>query len=297
MVGGPGVLSYGGDAIRLYTAHEHWLVCPMHVLWRHDREPCDGRECLRCALSYRRPPQLYRYSGYMERQLDHVDVFFAQSEFSRRKHAEFGFGRPMEVLPPFLPTEDPTGADRVPSAGGREAPFVLFAGRLERIKGLDDVIPHFRDDPPAGLVVAGTGTHRAELERLARGSPSVRFLGQVSNRDVQALMRDAVAVLVPSVGFETFGFTALEAFRAGTPVVARRSGPLPELVEATGGGTLFDRPEEVVDAVGLLVSDPAHRRRLGEAGRAGFLQHWSEDVVMARYLKHIETAHDARGRS
>ena len=38
-----------GDGIKLYTAHEHWLVCPMHVLWRHGRELCTGRQCLRCS--------------------------------------------------------------------------------------------------------------------------------------------------------------------------------------------------------------------------------------------------------
>ena len=49
LAGGPSVLGEGGsDAIKLYTAHEHWLVCPTHVLWRHKREPCDGRECFRC---------------------------------------------------------------------------------------------------------------------------------------------------------------------------------------------------------------------------------------------------------
>ena len=62
LIGGPGVLAYG-DAIKLYTAHEHWLVCPTHVLWRHNREVCTGRQCFRCSLHYRRPPQLWRHTG------------------------------------------------------------------------------------------------------------------------------------------------------------------------------------------------------------------------------------------
>ena len=59
LVGGPGVLEIG-DALKLYTAHEHWLVCPMHVLWRHNRELCTGRECFKCAIAHRRPHQLWR---------------------------------------------------------------------------------------------------------------------------------------------------------------------------------------------------------------------------------------------
>ena len=62
-IGGPGCSRYGGDAVKLYMAHEHWLVCPTHVLWRHGRELCTGRECLRCTLRYQRPPQLWRYTG------------------------------------------------------------------------------------------------------------------------------------------------------------------------------------------------------------------------------------------
>jgi hypothetical protein len=38
LVGGPGLLAYGGDALKIYVAHEHWLVCPSHVLWRFNRE-------------------------------------------------------------------------------------------------------------------------------------------------------------------------------------------------------------------------------------------------------------------
>src|SRR5262249_17445758 len=65
LAGGPGVLRYG-DGIKLYTTSEHWLVCPMHVLWRYNREPCDEPHCLRCTLAFRRPPQLWRYTGLLE---------------------------------------------------------------------------------------------------------------------------------------------------------------------------------------------------------------------------------------
>ena len=103
LVGGPGILSYGGDALRLYMAHEHWLVCPTHVLWRHGRERCTGRQCIRCVIRHKRLPQLWRATGHLNRQLDFVDTFITVSEFSREKHHEFGFPREMEVLNSFLP--------------------------------------------------------------------------------------------------------------------------------------------------------------------------------------------------
>ena len=288
-IGGPGILSYGGNALKLYTAHEHWLVCPMHVLWRHGREPCRARQCVRCALAHRRPPQLYRYTGFMRRQLNEVDRFIALSEFSRAKHLEFGFERAMEVIPPFLP-EASQGADVAVGhnwqAAGR--PYLLFAGRLERMKGLDDVIPLFRPDSPLDLLVAGEGSHGATLRALASRSPRVRFLGRVPNEQVHELMRGAVAVLVPTVGFETFGFGVVEAYRESVPVIVRRRGPLPELVESVGAGFVFETPAEMWSAATRLASDSPLRARLGAIGRAAFERTWSERAVMPRYLTLVE---------
>ena len=81
LIGGPGIFRYAGDAVTLYMAHEHWLVCPMHVLWRHRRERCDGRECFRCAIAYKRPPQLWRKTAFLDQELQHVDAIIAMAKF------------------------------------------------------------------------------------------------------------------------------------------------------------------------------------------------------------------------
>lgn len=291
LVGGPAVLGEG-DGIKLYTAHEHWLVCPTHVLWRHKAEPCPARQCLRCQLAYRRPPQLWRHTGHLERQLAHVDAFIACSEFSRAKHQEMGFPREMTVIPPML--ED--APYDVPDSGSpHPRPYFIFVGRLERLKGLDDVIPVMRDYPDADLLIVGDGEHRAALEQVAGRSERVRFVGRVPTRDLGRYYAHAVAVLVPSVGFETFGFVAVEAMRQGTPVIARRRGPLTEIVEVSGGGVLFDTPAELRDAVQRMQREPVRRAELARAGRVAFSERWSERAVLPRYLALLEQAARARG--
>ncbi len=295
LVGGPGILRYG-DGVKLYMAHEHWLVCPSHVLWRHDRELCDGRECLRCVLAYRRPPQLWRYTGYLERELSHVDAFIAMSEFSRAKHREFGFPREMEVVPYFLPDPEPR-ADGAPGPRPHERPYFLFVGRLERIKGLDDVIPVFRDFADADLLIAGDGEHAATLRGQASGIEGVRFLGRVAPEDLARYYEHAVALIVPSICFETFGIILIEAFRASTPVVARRLGPFPEIVEHAGGGELFSSTDELVGALRRMLADPGHRDRLARAGNAAFRSTWTESAVLPRYLDVVRRAARARGDS
>ncbi|MGH7447642.1 MAG: glycosyltransferase family 4 protein [Longimicrobiales bacterium] len=292
LVGGPGVLS-AGSGLKVMEAHEHWLVCPSHVLWRHDREPCTGRECTRCVLAYRRPPQLWRYTGYLERQLEHVDLFIAKSEFSRDKHHEFGFSRPMEVMPYFLPDQESEHA--APADSPNDRPFFLFVGRLERIKGLEDVIDAFRRYDRADLLIAGTGTHEAALRERAAGLPHVRFLGRLNAAELAAHYAHALALVVPSAGFETFGIILIEAFRAGLPVIARRIGPFPEIVERAQGGLLFSAQDELVAALDTLERDTAQRARLADNGRTAFLEHWSEHVVVPRYLQLLGNAAERKG--
>ena len=294
LVGGPGVLSIG-DGLKVYEAHEHWLVCPTHVLWRHGRERCDGRECLRCVLHYRRPPQLWRWTGLLERRLREVDLFIAKSEFSRRKHREFGLTEEMEVLPYFLPDRDEAGGEPDgPSPHPR--PYFLFVGRLERIKGLDEVIPVFRDYPAADLLVAGEGTHGPELRRQAADAPNVRFLGRLPSHELRRYYAGALALVVPSVCFETFGIILIESFRQRTPVIARELGPFPEIVRACGGGELFGDPEGLRAALRRVQGDPAHRERLARGAVRGFDELWSESAVVPRYLELVRRAALATGR-
>ena len=297
LVGGPGLLAYGGGAAKIYMAHEHWLVCPSHVLWRHNRERCEGRECFRCVLHYRRPPQLWRYTGYLGRALRHVDAFIAMSEFSRDKHREFGFPHEMEVVPYFLPDRAIAAAAMEPSPHPR--PYFLFVGRLERLKGLDDVISAFRKYRNADLLIAGTGQHETELRRLSGDDPQVRFLGNVPNQELDRYYRHAIALVVPSVGFETFGIILIEAFRQGTPVIARRIGPFPEIVSQSGAGELFDSERELIESMERLQSDTARRDVQAQAGRRAFVERWSEDAVVPKYMKVVSTAmsrRDARQR-
>ncbi len=293
LVGGPGLLACG-QGPKLYLAHEHWLVCPTHVLWRHGRERCTGRQCLRCQLHHRRPPQWWRWTGLLERQARHVDAFIAMSEFSRQKHREFGFRPEMEVLPYFLPDEEPgTPAPAGPAPHPR--PYFLFVGRLERIKGLQDVIPAFAGEGGTDLVVAGDGEFRGALEAQAAGMARVRFLGRVDGTTLAAWYRHAVALVVPSLCFETFGIILLEAWRQGTPVIARRLGPFPELVDRAGAGELFETPAELQAAMARLAGDPDRRARMAAAGRAAVRAHWSEHAVVPRFLEIVRRVGERRG--
>jgi glycosyltransferase involved in cell wall biosynthesis len=295
LVGGPGVLGYG-SGVKLYTAHEHWLVCPTHILWRYGKEPCAGRECVRCVLAAKRPPQAWRSTGLLRRSAANVDAFLGLSEFSIGKHRDFGFEREMTAFPSFLPdapaSAEPASVETQQPPG---KPYFLFVGRLEVIKGLDDVIPLFDAELPAELWIAGSGTHEAHLRQLAAGRPNVRFLGQKSVDELRPLYRNARALLAPSRCYEVFPLVVLEAFREGTPIIARALGPFPEIVEQTGGGLLFTDAAELRSALARLAADRELRDQMGGRGERAFVERWSETAAMTRYFDVIEGIAKQRG--
>ena len=281
---GPGAFAWG-RAVKLYTTHEYWLLCPLSLLWRFDRERCDRRDCVRCTLHAGRPPQWWRYTGYLARQLSYIDRFIAPSAYTRDKHREWGLDLPFEVLPSFVPsTATEVGAMPAPP----RRPYFLFVGRLVGIKGLQTIIDAFSRYADADLLVAGTGEQEAGLRQQAAGVPSVRFLGAQSAETLRALYRDAIALIMPSICDEVFGLVLIEAMAQGTPVIARQLAGMAEVVRDSGAGLLFDDQAGLIAAMRQLQDDSALRARLSANGRQAVTTRYSEDVHIAGYLALIE---------
>jgi glycosyltransferase involved in cell wall biosynthesis len=271
-----------GNPVKLYTTHEHWLVCPMHVLWKFDSRACEKPECLSCVLRGKRPPQLWRYTGLLEDCARHVDRFVSPSRFTARMHAERGFPEPVGHLPYFIDRAD--GDWRQPAPRPHDRPYFLFVGRLERIKGIDTLIRVWDRVDSADLLIAGGGNAEAEMRALAAGNPRIRFLGPKPQRELGALYYHALASLVPSITYETFGIIILEALARKTPVIVRDLGALPEVVEESGGGFSFRTDDELVAAMRRIADSPNLRSTLGQRGYDAFLRLWTREAHMEMYF-------------
>lgn len=290
---GPAVLRLApaaGPAVKLYTAHEHWLVCPMHVLWQDGRRPCETPACLRCTLRAGRPPQLWRWSRLLAETARHVDVFLAPSRFAAAMHGARGFPRPMTHLPLFAERADADASGPRPHA----VPYFLVVGRLEVVKGVHTLLDAWARVTEADLVVVGAGTQGAALRARAAGNPRVRFTGAVAAEALGPLYAHALAVIAPSVTYETFGMTLVEAFARRTPAIARDLGALPEIVGESGGGLVYRSEEELRAAVARLARTPALRAELGERGYRAFCERWSPEAHLARYDEILDAAAAAR---
>ena len=284
-------LSYG-SAIKLYTAHEHWLVCPMHVLWKYNREVCTEKTCFRCQIRGKRPPQIWRKTGLMDRMLKHVDCFLSPSRFTLRKHLEMGLDIPIRHMPYFLPKPVDFRAGQPKQSAN--LPYFLFVGRLEYIKGVHNLINVFRTRTNFRLLIAGDGEYRRRLEEQAKGCSNIEFLGRLGQEELAGLYRDATAVIVPSICYETFGIIIIEAFSHKTPVIVNDLGALPEVVEDSDGGYVYRSEAELVAAMNKLAADRNHRDELGENGHRAFLKYWNEDPHLEQYLGLIESIQQQR---
>jgi glycosyltransferase involved in cell wall biosynthesis len=127
-------------------------------------------------------------------------------------------------------------ADPGPAQGPRQG--ALFVGRLSREKGLDTLVAAFAQTPEIPLTVIGDGPDRERLERAA--TVNVRFEGALSHDDVISRMKAAAFLILPSIWYEGFPMTLVEAYACGLPVVASRIGGIPEIVDDGRTGYLFE---------------------------------------------------------
>ena len=295
LIGGPGVLHMGRHAVRIMTAHEHWLICPMHLLWKFGRRACDSDACLRCVLAGRRPPQAWRYTGAIDRGLRQLDALVFPSRHALEEHRRRGIGAPLVYLPYFLP-DDWSGGIENEEPEPTERPYVAAAGRLVRMKGFQRLIPLMRYLPEVDLRIAGTGPYESKLRALAKGLTNVRFEGLLDGSGLARLFHGARAVVVPSLFPETFGYVVLEAFAVRTPVVVHEGGgALAETGVRSGGGLGYQTDAELLLALRRIVHDVDLRERLADRGLVKRAGEWSEAAHLDRYFGLIRSIRDGRG--
>jgi glycosyltransferase involved in cell wall biosynthesis len=303
LIGGPKILEYG-EAIKLYTMHDYWLVCQTHALFKFNRAPCVKRNCLACSLVYKRPPQWWRYFGLLDAAVKHVDAFIAPSRTSQLKHEQLGLKVPMVHVPNFVPLEDATSP--TPDRRATEEPYFLFVGRLESLKGLHSILPMFRDYAKAHLRIAGTGSDEPRLRQLAADNGNIRFLGHQSGSALRDLYRNATAVIYPSINFQASQsrvpsghgapLVIMEAFSQRTPVLASNLGSIPALIHESGGGIVYSNAQELVGAMDRLVGDPSYRDDLGEQAYRAYQQKWTAEAHLTMYFDLIHQIMVSRQR-
>jgi phosphatidyl-myo-inositol alpha-mannosyltransferase len=149
-----------------------------------------------------------------------------------------------------------------------------------------------RERPDLKLVVAGRGDEDEFLKALPRPvAKHVEMLGMVNEADKASLLRSVDVYCAPNTGQESFGVILLEAMAAHAPVVASDIDAFRRVLGGGSAGELFKvgDPGSLASSIGLLLDDPARRRRLATAG-AKAVAPFDWAVIVQQVLRVYELA-------
>ena len=163
-----------------------------------------------------------------------VDRFIAPTYFVKKKHIEAGFDPDrIEVKPNFVFPD--------PGVGDGSGKFIAFAGRLSSEKGIDTLLETWRYlQANIPLKIAGDGPLADRVQTAAAADSRIEWLGRIDKEQMADLLGMAACMIMPSVCYETFGLTIVEAFAKGTPVIASRMGAMQELIDDGANGFLVE---------------------------------------------------------
>ena len=171
------------------------------------------------------------------------------------------------------------------SQGESASRLLLYVGRLGAEKEIERIRPILAAIPGSRLAIVGDGPHRTYLESYFADTPT-HFVGYLGGEKLAAAYAVADAFIFPSQT-ETLGLVLLEAMAAGCPVIAARSGGIPDIVTDGQNGYLFDPqdPQGAIVATQKLFADPDANLQLRHNARTE-AERWSWASATQQLQRH-----------
>ena len=245
--------------------------CLGHLPWRGVAHKC-YRDSRSASLVVAGMLALHRGLGTYRNK---VARYIALTHFSRRKFIEGGLpAARIAVKPNFVDFS-------APIAMAREG--LLFVGRLSVEKGVAILGQAAALLPDMRIRIIGEGPAAESIKGVNR----VICLGSQSRESVQHEMNAAIALIVPSICYENFPRTIVEAFACALPVIASRIGALAELVRDGVTGLLFEpgNPRDLADKMAWAIAHPARMAEMGCAARAQYETDFSPEENYRQLLR------------
>lgn len=222
-----------GVLTRPETKHLCYLFAPTRFLWlQRERYTKDllgqGTGVIKLlrrwdAIASTRPDEIITLSAFSSKAIKGV------------------YNRSSTILPPPFDTvyfkelyrNDTKPFSPLPSS------YFLYVGRLEPYKRVDLILDAWKKGREDNLVIVGSGTEEKKLKTMIRNSKNITVITKhLSDAELMYTYKHARALIMPQA--EDFGYTALEALYAGTPVVSYKFSGASEMIIPGENGVVFD---------------------------------------------------------
>jgi len=278
------------------TMHDLYLLCPAHLSYVNGEicELCENgsywhclvKKCIDGRLS---SSLLGAFESYIHSSLGlykKIAKMIAPSLFLKTKIEKLEWVTQKTVHLPYFTLPAPDYSDY-------DEGYVLFAGRITDEKGVSTLIDAARSLRSTRFVIAGEGPKLDFFKRLAfsAGLSNITFYGHADSEVMENLFRGASCIVMPSVWYENFPLTVLEAFARGKPVIGSDRGGIPEMVKDGETGYLF-KPGDAVslaDRLETILEDRDLRKYMGQKAREMVMEIFSPEFHYSRIIEIYES--------
>lgn len=164
----------------------------------------------------------------------------------------------------------------------------LFIGRLSEEKGIQTLLETFKVSN-FQLRIAGDGPLKEQVLEAQKEFDNIQYLGSLSKEDIRLELQRTQALIFPSIWYETFGMTLIEAYSCSTPVIASEIGAPKTLLKHKITGLLFkpgDSKDLLLKIEQFVALTEEEKKAIQENAHNTFKQNYSVDNQM-EYFKYI----------
>jgi glycosyltransferase involved in cell wall biosynthesis len=230
---------------------------------------------------------------------ERVDAYIVLTNFQKEKMVQAGLPREkIYVKPNYISEPEQCGESKI------FGDYALFVGRLSPEKSITTLIEAYKhNDLRIPLKIVGDGPLHESLQadvQAAGLESAIKFLGRQDKSAVLSLMHNARFLVFPSIWYETFGLTMVEAFACGLPVLASRLGSMAEIVEDGVTGLHFEagNSADLADKMQWANEHPEEMISMGKNARRAYEAHYTPEMnyqqLTAIYQQVIDIAKPVR---